>query len=257
MDGCETRTPSNSLSKYKVRPSPPRRWTYSAFLQKRRQYNERPNGPISYEAPLFLLREAARRNVLNPGTQFPRRIFFSGRETRGETSAEPRSRYDTGIRRRFIITGFSKESSPADNTLFLTARKFPSPHRRPRSWKIPEKTPRPGKPCRTTAGCDHWILGGASALRNASAFPHYGDATRNDGGLVFGINSQSDLSLSQNADVILRQDCERCFLFNPLIMKRHLTTQMFDTSRSNGVRIITYFFFLEKRQNQSSLDSIF
>jgi len=39
------------------------------------------------------------------------------------------------------------------------------------------------KPCQTTTGYDHWILDVASALRNASAFPHYGDATQNDGDL--------------------------------------------------------------------------
>jgi len=60
---------------------------------------------------------------------------------RGEASAEPRSRYDASIRRRFIIAGFSKESSLADNTLFLTVRKFPSPRRwYSRSWKIPGNT---------------------------------------------------------------------------------------------------------------------
>lgn len=58
---------------------------------------------------------------------------------RGEASAEPRSRYDAGIRRRFIIAGFSKESSLADNTLFLATRG--SFHRPAAGIREAEKSP--------------------------------------------------------------------------------------------------------------------
>jgi len=99
---------------------------------------------------------------------------------RGEASAEPRSRYDASIRRRFIIAGFSKESSLADNTLFLTVRKFPSPpplifEKLKNPWKHRDRESRGW----TTASCD-WIRG-ASVLWNASTFPHYGGVTQNDG----------------------------------------------------------------------------
>jgi len=88
-------------------------------ITKRRQ-NERS---IKLRNVFFFLREAAPRYVifLIQGCSFRVGSLFPGAE-RGEASAESRSRYDAGVRRCFIIAGFSKESSLADNTLFLTAR---------------------------------------------------------------------------------------------------------------------------------------
>lgn len=115
----------------------------------------------------------------------------------------PRSRYDTGIRRRFIIAGFSKESSLADNTLFLTAREFPSAHPR----KIPgkqqrDRESRAGPQLAATAGFSAALLHYETHFR----ITRRRDAKRPVGTSRSVINSQSDLRLSRNADVILRQD---------------------------------------------------
>lgn len=110
--------------------------------------NERPNGPISCEAR-FSSCEMPRRNVLNPGTQLPRRILFPERKREARHLAEPRSRYDTVVYGVALLSpALQRNPVSLITRLFLTAREIPiCPGE---AEKFPGN--KPGKPRRTAAG---------------------------------------------------------------------------------------------------------